>query len=85
MNRYVFTVRGMACGMCEAHINDAVRRFPGVKSAASSRKKCETSVVAEDLDTEAVMREIRALGYEADGVRILPYEKKALFGRGKTP
>jgi copper chaperone CopZ len=85
LNRYVFTVRGMSCGMCEAHINDAVRRFPGVRNAVSSRKKNETSVVAEDLDTEAVMREIRALGYDADGVQVLPYEKRALFGRVKKP
>ena len=83
MNRYVFKVRGMSCGMCEAHVNDAVRRFPGVKHVASSRKKGETSVVAEDLDTEAVVRELGALGYDADGVQVLPYEKKALFGRVK--
>lgn len=81
MNRYVFTVRGMSCGMCEAHINDAVRRFPGVKSAASSRKKCETAVVAEELDADAVMRAINALGYTAESVRTEPYEKKTLFGR----
>ena len=81
MNRYVFTVRGMACGMCEAHINDAVRRFPGVKSVASDRKKCETSVVAEDLDADAVVRAINALGYTAEGVRTEPYEKRKLFGR----
>lgn len=32
-------IEGMSCGMCEAHINDVVRREFKVKSVKSSVKK----------------------------------------------
>ena len=32
MTRYVLQIDGMQCGMCESHINDAVRREFKVKA-----------------------------------------------------
>lgn len=40
-------VEGMACGMCEAHINDAVRQNFAVKKATSSHSKGKTEIIAE--------------------------------------
>jgi len=37
----------MACGMCEAHVNDAVRRAFPVKKVTSSHKKGETVILTE--------------------------------------
>ena len=30
----ILTVEGMMCGMCEAHVNEALRKVPGVKKAS---------------------------------------------------
>lgn len=41
-------------GMCESHVNDAVRRAFAIKKVASSRSKGETTVVTEQkLDEDA--------------------------------
>ena len=39
----VVKVDGMMCGMCESHVNDAVRKaFPEAKKVASSHTKAQT-------------------------------------------
>ena len=47
MWKYTVQVNGMMCGMCESHVNDAVRKVFPVKKVASSRGKNETTVIAE--------------------------------------
>ena len=47
MWKYTVRVTGMMCGMCESHVNDAVRRAFPVKKVTSSRSKKETTVIAE--------------------------------------
>ena len=67
----------MACGMCEAHINDAVRNRFAVKKVTSSHKKGKTEIIAEDpIDSGKLEESIRSAGYEVTGVRTEPYEKK---------
>ena len=39
MVKMTLNVEGMACQMCEAHINDAVRRDFKVKKVTSSHRK----------------------------------------------
>ncbi|MBQ6425579.1 MAG: heavy-metal-associated domain-containing protein [Clostridia bacterium] len=80
MKEYIFTVKGMACEMCENHINDAVRRTADVKSVKSNRNRNETVVVAEGLNTALVSETIRNLGYDVDGISEKPYQKRSLFG-----
>ena len=41
-------IEGMMCSMCEAHINDAIRRSFAVKSAKSDRKRNRCVVVSEE-------------------------------------
>ena len=48
MIKITATVEGMACGMCEAHINDAVRQNFKVKKVSSSHSKGKTEILAED-------------------------------------
>ena len=36
MIKITIEVEGMSCGMCEAHINEVVRRIEGVKKVISS-------------------------------------------------
>ena len=47
MWKYTVQVNGMMCGMCESHVNDAVRKAFPVKKVSSSRSKKETTVIAE--------------------------------------
>ena len=41
-------VEGMMCGMCEAHVNDAVRKAIPVKKVTSSHTKGETVILTEE-------------------------------------
>ncbi|MCD8120200.1 MAG: cation transporter [Lachnospiraceae bacterium] len=74
-------VEGMMCGMCEAHVNDAVRKAFQVKKVNSSRSKGTTEILSEaELDTEALAKAITDTGYKVNGITSEPYEKKGIFG-----
>lgn len=81
MWKYTIEIDGMMCGMCEAHINDAVRKTASVKKVSSSHKKGETVILCEqELDLSALKSAITAQGYTMGNVTKEPYEKKHLFG-----
>ena len=64
MWKYTVEVNGMMCGMCEAHVNDAVRKACPVKKVSSSRSKNQTVILSEtELDTEVLMNAIRGTGW----------------------
>lgn len=80
MLKITVKVDGMMCGMCEAHVNDAVRKAFPVKKVTSSHSKGETVILAENDIEEANLRSaIDATGYEVKAVTKEPYEKKSLF------
>ena len=80
----ILKIDGMACGMCESHINDVVRRTCNVKKVTSSHSRGETVVLSEQpLDEAALQAAIRETGYELKGMTANPYEKKGLFGAFK--
>ena len=58
-------IEGMACSMCEAHINDAIRRNFAVKRVKSNRRK-KTCVITsrEQLDEGAIKKVVGDLGYD---------------------
>ena len=58
MLRITLKIDGMACGMCEAHINDAVRQNFRVKKVTSSYKKGETVILAEQAPEEERLRAV---------------------------
>ena len=59
MNKYIVEVNGMKCGMCEAHVNDAIRKAFKVKKVNSSKDKCQTEIIAEnDISIEMRMPEM---------------------------
>lgn len=67
----------MACGMCEAQVNDAVRSAFAVKKVTSSRRKEQTELISEEpVDEARLAAAIEAAGYTVAGVRTEPYEKK---------
>ena len=84
MIRTTVSVEGMACAMCEAHIDDAIRAAFPVRKVTSSRKKKETVILSEErLDQEAVKQAIAGAGYTPLSVVEETFEKKGFFRFGK--
>lgn len=84
MLKVTVQVDGMMCGMCEAHVNDAVRKAFSVKKVTSSHSKGQTVILTEnDIDEAALRASINAAGYKVTVVSKEPYEKKGLFGFGR--
>lgn len=82
MLRYTVEVDGIMCGMCEAHVNEAIRREFAVKKVTTSHKKKETVILTEEeLDEEKLKKAIASLGYDMGKVKKEPYQKKGLFSR----
>ncbi len=84
MVKTVLKIDGMMCGMCEAHMNDAIRKAFQVEKVSSSHTKHETEIVSEaPLDEALLEKTVAAAGYELKGISSEPYEKKrfSLFGK----
>ena len=82
MVRNVIKLDGMACGMCEAHVCDALRKcFPEAKKVSASHARHEASFLTEaPADAEKVKAAINETGYSFVSLRSEEYEKKKLFG-----
>lgn len=77
-------VAGMACGMCESHVNEAIRNAFSVKKVTSSHAKNLTEIVSEEeLDADKIRAVISETGYEVGDITSQPYKKKGLFSFGK--
>ena len=80
MVKITLAIEGMACGMCEAHINEAMRNAFQVKKVTSSHTKKQTVIIAEkDIPEQELKNVIVKAGYDAVSVSSEPYEKKGLF------
>lgn len=81
MKKITLKIDGMMCGMCESHVNDAIRKAFAVKKVSSSHSKGETVILSETgLSEEDLHRIIDATGYQLLSIKSEPYEKKGLFG-----
>ncbi len=76
-------IEGMACGMCEAHINDTIRKlYPSAKKVSASHKTGIAAFVTEAApDEEMVKKAIDATGYKFISMSTSPYEKKHFWQR----
>ena len=83
MIKITMKIDGMMCGMCEAHVSDAIRKaVPAAKKVSASKSKGEASFLTpEAIDEEALIQAIDATGYSCLSVDSVPYEKKRLFGK----
>ena len=81
MIKTTMKIEGMMCGMCEAHVCDAIRKaVPAAKKVAASRSKKEASFLTEEaVDTDSLKKAIDATGYTCLGIGSAPYEKKGWF------
>lgn len=82
MFKITLKIDGMMCGMCEAHINDEIRKSFQVTKVSSSHTKGKTVIIAEtdipDTDLEAV---IVKTGYQMLSVDHASYEKRGLLDK----
>lgn len=77
MVKTVLKIDGMACSMCEAHVNDAVRKAFAVKKVTSSHTKGRTEILSEQLLEESKLKTaIEDTGYQVTALQSEPYEKK---------
>lgn len=84
MKKITAKIDGMMCGMCENHINDAIRRAFPVKKVSSSQRKKETVILTDAEIDEAQLRSvIDQTGYQLISVHSEPYVKKGMFGSRK--
>ena len=74
-------VEGMRCGMCEAHVNEVVRRAFPVQKVTSSHARGQTVILAErDIADGELKKVIRGTGYEVTSIMREPYaQKRGLF------
>lgn len=78
MIKTTLKIDGMMCGMCESHINDAIRNSFDVKKVNSSHTKGETVIVSKEaLDEDKIKSVIdkRAMNLKASAPRSLKRKK----------
>ena len=82
MIKTTLKIDGMMCGMCESHINNAIRNSFDVKKVNSSHTKGETVIVSKEaLDEDEIKSVIDKTGYELKSISSEEFEeKKGLFG-----
>lgn len=80
----IVKVDGMMCGMCEGHINDAIRSHFQVRKVSSSHSKGQTVIRSQEALDQAQLRQaIDATGYKVLDVVSRPVEKRGLLGHLK--
>ena len=82
MIKTTMKIDGMMCGMCEAHVCDAIRKaVPDAKKVTANRGKKEASFLTEEtVDSVILKTAIDATGYTCLSIESAPYKKKGLFG-----
>ncbi|SDB55723.1 Copper chaperone CopZ [Pseudobutyrivibrio sp. YE44] len=80
MTKTILKIEGMMCGMCEAHVNDAIRKaLPDAKKVTSSHTKGESSFISEQIpDENKLVAAIGETGYSVQSISSEPYKKKFL-------
>jgi len=81
MKKVTVGVEGMACSMCEAHVQEAIRKaFPEAKKVKADRKKKQVTFISEAEPEAADVEEaVKASGYDYTGVAV-EEAKKGLLG-----
>ena len=80
MIRTTVKIAGMVCGMCEAHINDAIRNAFPVRKVTSSRTRGEVIILSETPPAaEKLKQVVHAAGYIFVSASAETVEKKGFL------
>ena len=72
MVKTTLKIDGMMCGMCESHVNDAIRNAFPVKKVTSSHSKGETVIISEEaLSADKIREVMQPTGYELKDITSL--------------
>lgn len=71
MNKYTLGIDGMACGMCEMHVEEAIRKGLHIKKAKASHLKKNVVVFSENELSEDDFHAV----LDPTGYRITSFEK----------
>ena len=64
MNKYIIGIDGMRCGMCEAHVNNAIRNNLKVVKSSASHSKNQLMVITElELSIDDFKKVLDPIGY----------------------
>ena len=82
MNKVTVKIDGMACGMCEAHISEVIRKtVPDARKVSASHKREEARFLSEtEVNLDALREAVDKTGYVYVSAESTPYEKRGLFG-----
>lgn len=88
MLKITLKIDGMMCGMCESHVNDAIRNSFKVKKVTSSHASGETVIITDgDIADGEIKEAVEKQGYRLLGISREEYVKKgvlsSLFGKNK--
>ena len=83
MYRYTLKINGRMCGMCEAHVNDVIRKNFNIKKVNSSHTKNQTIILCEkEIDEELLKNKIGETGYIVEEInKEDAQEKKGFFAK----
>lgn len=82
MLRITLKIDGMRCGMCEAHLCDAIRAAHRVQKVTSSHRKGVCVILTgSDIPDDALRKTVSATGYTLLSLSREPYCRKGLFAR----
>ncbi len=82
MFKTVLKIDGMMCGMCEAHVNDAIRKaIPEAQKVTSSHMKGESSFLSKaEPNGDRLKEAINETGYTVLSMNTEDYNKKKFLG-----
>lgn len=85
MYKTIADIDGMSCGMCEAHVQDAIRKALDVQKVKANKGSGTLEIIAETAYDEADLKKVLdPTGYRVLSAASEPYEKKKrgfhLFG-----
>lgn len=80
MKKTIVKIEGMACGMCEAHVADVIRKNFDVKKVTASHIKKQAIIISKnDIDVNLLKQKIQSVGYNVLEVSTEEYRKKGLL------
>ncbi len=80
MIKIVLSVDGMMCKMCEAHVNDAIKKaFENVKVSSSHENKQTIILTNSQIDKETLKQIVEKEGFTLLDIKIEEQKKKGLF------
>ena len=71
MNKYILGIDGMRCGMCEAHVEETIRKNINVKKIKASHIKNNVIVITEENLTEDDFKKI----LDPTGYKVTSFER----------